>query len=186
MIFLCFTYPRNTKFVCVWNNFNIFSFTFLKIFFCLRGIGFYIITQWSPAAHQDHCGRCRIRTRDICPRSLVRYQRATTSPARIRYALYFSTGTQFFRVPRSRIPVQNLHFRVPAFLYNAKNARTQNQERAPISAFNVCIIDILHFLSCLFSHLFCIIIEHILCSVRTAEFFYITMMYCILYRVYCV
>ena len=26
-----------------------------------------------PAACQDHCGRCRFRTRDLCPRSLVRY-----------------------------------------------------------------------------------------------------------------
>ena len=27
-----------------------------------------------PAAHQDHCGRCLIRTRDLCSRSLARYQ----------------------------------------------------------------------------------------------------------------
>ena len=27
-----------------------------------------------PAAHQDHCDKCRIRTRDLCPRSLVHYQ----------------------------------------------------------------------------------------------------------------
>ena len=31
------------------------------------------------AAHQDHCGRWRILTRDPCPRSLVRNQWATTS-----------------------------------------------------------------------------------------------------------
>ena len=38
--------------------------------------------HYDPAAHQDHCGRCRIRckTQDLCPRSLVRYQWATTSP----------------------------------------------------------------------------------------------------------
>ena len=34
-----------------------------------------------PAAHlQDHCGRCRIRTWDLCPRSLARSHWATTSP----------------------------------------------------------------------------------------------------------
>ena len=32
-----------------------------------------------PAAHQDHRGKCRIRTRDFYPRSLVRYQWPTTS-----------------------------------------------------------------------------------------------------------
>ena len=30
---------------------------------------FYIITQWSCAAHQDHFGSCRYRTPDLCPRS---------------------------------------------------------------------------------------------------------------------
>ena len=33
---------------------------------------FYIMHN-DPAAHQDHCGRCCIRTRDLCPRSLVCY-----------------------------------------------------------------------------------------------------------------
>ena len=32
---------------------------------------FYIITHTDPAAHKDYCGRCRIRTRALCPRSLV-------------------------------------------------------------------------------------------------------------------
>ena len=32
------------------------------------------------AAPRDHCGRCRIRTRDLCPRILARYQWATISP----------------------------------------------------------------------------------------------------------
>ena len=27
-----------------------------------------------PAVPQDHCTRCRIRTRDLCPRSIARYQ----------------------------------------------------------------------------------------------------------------
>ena len=39
------------------------------------------------AAAQDHCGRCRIRTRDICPRSLARCQWATTS--HIKHFLIF-------------------------------------------------------------------------------------------------
>ena len=46
------------------------------------GIGFplypkilYFITHNDhPAAHQDHCGRCRTRTQDLCPRSPVCYQ----------------------------------------------------------------------------------------------------------------
>ena len=33
---------------------------------------FYSITQYSiPAAPQEHCGRCRNRTRDLCPRSAL-------------------------------------------------------------------------------------------------------------------
>ena len=39
---------------------------FLYIFFLPQG-------QVSPSAHQDHCGRCRIQTWDLCPRSDVRY-----------------------------------------------------------------------------------------------------------------
>ena len=41
-----------------------------------------------PAAHQDHCGRCRIRTKDQFPKSLVRYQRATTSQMNILPLLF--------------------------------------------------------------------------------------------------
>ena len=41
---------------------------------------FTVLQHNDPAAAQDHCGRWRIRTRDLCPKSLVRYQRATTSP----------------------------------------------------------------------------------------------------------
>ena len=58
---------------------------FVKVFFA-SGVGFPLYpelfaTLWhnEPAAHQDHCGRCRIRTRDFWPRSLVHYQWATTS-----------------------------------------------------------------------------------------------------------
>ena len=40
----------------------------------------YSITHYNdPAGHQDCCGRCRIRTRDLCLRSLAHYQWATTS-----------------------------------------------------------------------------------------------------------
>ena len=39
---------------------------FLKIFFCLRvTLGFSTLFHNDPAAHQDQCGRCRIRTRDL-------------------------------------------------------------------------------------------------------------------------
>ena len=50
---------------------------------------FYIIHN-APAAQQDQCGRCRIRTRDLCKKSLVHYhwpwpitspEWATTSPS---------------------------------------------------------------------------------------------------------
>ena len=32
----------------------------------------FILYQNDPAAHQDHCWRCRIRTRDLCPRMLTK------------------------------------------------------------------------------------------------------------------
>ena len=64
--------------------FWVFFYRNVSIFFYLFGLTvrflsfnpelFYIITHYDPAAHQDHWGRCRIRTRDICHRSLVRYQ----------------------------------------------------------------------------------------------------------------
>ena len=34
----------------------------------------FTVLHNDPAAPQDHCGRRRIRTRDLCPRSLVHYQ----------------------------------------------------------------------------------------------------------------
>ena len=45
-------------------------------FFCLRGgfptlpWDFSTLLHNDPAAHQNNCGRCRIRTRDLCPKSL--------------------------------------------------------------------------------------------------------------------
>ena len=33
---------------------------------------------YAPAVHQDHCGRCQIRTRDRCLNSLAPYKWATT------------------------------------------------------------------------------------------------------------
>ena len=61
------------------------SLFFVVVVFFASGVGFslfpeifYIISQWSCSA-SDYCGRCRIRTRDLCPRNLVRYQWATTS-----------------------------------------------------------------------------------------------------------
>ena len=43
----------------------------------------FTVLNNDPAAPQDHCGRCRIRTRDFCPRSLAHYQWATTSPKKL-------------------------------------------------------------------------------------------------------
>ena len=42
---------------------------------------FYIITicEYDPVAHQDHCGRCRILTRDLCRIRLLHNQRDTES-----------------------------------------------------------------------------------------------------------
>ena len=37
-----------------------------------------IIVHNDPAAHLDHCGRCRIRTRFLCPRSLVSHHISTS------------------------------------------------------------------------------------------------------------
>ena len=69
---------------------------FFKIFFfILRGIcsstlRFSTLLHHDHAAHQEHCGRCRIRTRDLCSRSLVRYQWATTSPNSFHNTLFQS------------------------------------------------------------------------------------------------
>ena len=52
-----------------------------------------------PAAHQDHCGRWRNLTQDLCPRGLVCYPRATTSPVNEPLHLGFSAmvhGKQIF------------------------------------------------------------------------------------------
>ena len=54
------------------------------IFFGVSGVGSPLypdILLNDPASHQDHCGSCRIRIRDLGPRSLARYQWATTSTA---------------------------------------------------------------------------------------------------------
>ena len=54
------------------------SLSFLDLF-CLRGRfpsvswDFSTLSHNDPAAHQDHCERSRIRTRDLCHRSLVHY-----------------------------------------------------------------------------------------------------------------
>ena len=58
-------------------------------FFCIYFFGLrwrfpplpwdFTVLHNDPAAHQDHCCRCRIRIRDHCPRSLARYQWVTTS-----------------------------------------------------------------------------------------------------------
>ena len=43
-----------------------------------------------PAAHQVLCRKCRIQTRDLCPRSLVHYQQATTSPCLTHHIILIS------------------------------------------------------------------------------------------------
>ena len=40
----------------------------------LSTLRFITLFHNDPAAHQDHCGRYRIRIRNLCLRSLVRYQ----------------------------------------------------------------------------------------------------------------
>ena len=48
---------------------------------------------FAPAAHQDHCGRCQIRTRDRCLNSLAPYKWATTKNRLnvIMYGLAYNT-----------------------------------------------------------------------------------------------
>ena len=73
--------------VCLFNNFCDethsfqgwkFKHLFLLIFSCLSRFPSlpwdFLHYHNDPTAHQDHCGRCRIRTRDLCQRSMVRYQ----------------------------------------------------------------------------------------------------------------
>ena len=44
---------------------------FLKIFFASGlTLSFSTLLHIDPAAHQNHCGRCRIRNKDLCPGSL--------------------------------------------------------------------------------------------------------------------
>ena len=49
----------------------------------------FIVLHNNPAARQDHYGRCRIRTRDLCLRSLARYQWATTSTELIELIIVY-------------------------------------------------------------------------------------------------
>ena len=68
-----------THFLSLWKTARFVTHTILDVsFFCLRGtlvslftLSFTLLHN-DPAAHQDHCERSRIRTRDLCPRSLVR------------------------------------------------------------------------------------------------------------------
>ena len=67
--FVC-TVMYSTEFVC--------ACVFFISFFCFRSRfpslpwDFFYIIHNDPAAQQDHCRRCRIRTRDLGLRSLVR------------------------------------------------------------------------------------------------------------------
>ena len=76
---------------------------------CASGVGFplthpkivlhYNYMHSYPAAHQDHCGRWRNWTQDLCPRGLVCYPWATTSPVNEPLHLGFSAmvhGKQIF------------------------------------------------------------------------------------------
>ena len=63
----------------VFKDFKV-SIPFSNKLFCLRLQWDFTVLLDNPAAHQDHCGRCLIRTRDLCPRSLLIYQRVNKSP----------------------------------------------------------------------------------------------------------
>ena len=63
----------------VFKDFKV-SIPFSNKLFCLRLQWDFTVLLDNPAAHQDHCGRSLIRTRDLCPRSLLLYQRVTKSP----------------------------------------------------------------------------------------------------------
>ena len=76
-----------TRSLCVRVEWVLKKKLFLKTFFA-SGVGFPLypenystLLHNDHVAHQDHCGKCRIQTWDLCPRSLVRYQWATISPA---------------------------------------------------------------------------------------------------------
>ena len=63
-----------------WRFFFKFYRYILYIIFFVSGVGFppcpdiSTLLHNDPASHQDHCRRCRIRTRGHCPRRLVSYQ----------------------------------------------------------------------------------------------------------------
>ena len=95
---------------------------YLKLFFCLRSwfpslpLRFSTLLHNDPAAHQDHCGRCRIRTRDLCPRRLGPLgQRATTSPKQLKWPIFlvmcFVLSTRLF-VPRPLINMKKVAFKI--------------------------------------------------------------------------
>ena len=58
-----------------------------------------------PAAPQDHCGKCLIRTRDFCPRSLARYQMShhIFMLLVIALLLYYIRCDYFIKTPRHDI-----------------------------------------------------------------------------------
>ena len=67
---------------------------FFLISFSASGVGFLSSLRWStvkhydPAAHQDHCGRCRIQTRD--PGSLVCNRQWATTHSKIVTPVFFT------------------------------------------------------------------------------------------------
>ena len=68
---------RTTYFLCIYCI--LYTVYIMYIFFDLRWRfpplpWDFTVLYNDPAAPQDHCGRCWIRTRDFCPRSLERYQ----------------------------------------------------------------------------------------------------------------
>ena len=71
-------------------------------------------TLWhnDPAEHHVHCGRCRIRTRDLCPWSMVRYQWATTSPSLVCFSPHCFSFTLSVSLPLLYI-LYSLSFSLP-------------------------------------------------------------------------
>ena len=57
----------------------------------------YTVLHNDPAAPQDHCGRCRIRTRDLCLRSMARY--GTNEPPHLR------VGEGVLQIYQRKIPI---------------------------------------------------------------------------------
>ena len=88
---------------------NCTNIVLFYIFFCLSGRFpslpwvVYTLLHNDPAAHQDHCGRCRIRTRDLCPWSLVRNQWTTTFPCNVHCTVqYIVVWTSYPAQQKSR------------------------------------------------------------------------------------